>query len=98
MSNTNSGWWMLGTLILAGLIGIMLLGLVSPEAARGLSSLVVMLLLIAVSIFLYFLPSIIAVVRHHHQVGSIILINVFLGWTFLGWVVALAISASAVKK
>jgi hypothetical protein len=43
---------------------------------------------------LYLVPTGIAFCRHHHQRGSITIINVFLGWTLLGWVGALAWSAS----
>ncbi len=45
---------------------------------------------------IYVLPVFIAMRRHHHQLGPIAVINIFLGWTFLGWVVALAWSLSAV--
>ena len=40
------------------------------------------------SVGLYFLPSIIAAVRHTHNATGILLLNVFLGWTVVGWVVA----------
>lgn len=40
---------------------------------------------------LYFLPTIFAWGRKH-QLGMVAVINIFLGWTFIGWVVALAIS------
>lgn len=43
---------------------------------------------------LYFLPSIIAGKRNHPQVVPIVLLNVFVGWTFLGWVVALVWSST----
>jgi len=46
------------------------------------------LLLIA----LYFVPTIVAAVRHVTNTGSVIVINFFLGWTFIGWVVALAMA------
>ncbi|MGI9079987.1 MAG: superinfection immunity protein [Acidimicrobiales bacterium] len=42
---------------------------------------------------LYFIPTIVAVVRKVPNVGSIVVINVFLGWTLIGWVVALAMAA-----
>jgi hypothetical protein len=29
-------------------------------------------------------------------VGSVVVINIFLGWTFIGWVVALAMAARSV--
>lgn len=38
----------------------------------------------------YFLPSIVASSRKHHSAGSVFVLNLFLGWTFIGWVVALA--------
>jgi len=38
---------------------------------------------------MYFLPSIIAVVRHKRDTVSIFVLNFFLGWTAIGWVVAL---------
>jgi RsiW-degrading membrane proteinase PrsW (M82 family) len=44
---------------------------------------------------LYVLPTIIAVDRHHHQTSSIAIINFFLGFTVIGWVVALAMAFSA---
>jgi RsiW-degrading membrane proteinase PrsW (M82 family) len=43
----------------------------------------------------YFLPVIIAKSRHHHQTGAIFVVDLFLGWTLLGWVVALAWACSA---
>lgn len=43
----------------------------------------------------YFLPSIVAVMRTHHQAFAIILLNLFLGWTFIGWVVAIVWAATA---
>ena len=41
---------------------------------------------------LYFLPSIVAFARKVTHQGSVIVINVFLGWTFIGWVIALAMA------
>jgi hypothetical protein len=38
---------------------------------------------------LYFLPAIIAAVRHTHNSTGILLLNLFLGWTMVGWFVAL---------
>lgn len=45
----------------------------------------------------YLLPAIIAGGRGHHNAASISIINVFLGWSLIGWVVALAMAASAIK-
>lgn len=41
------------------------------------------------ALMVYFLPTIIAGGRGHRNTTAIVLLNVFLGWTFLGWVVAL---------
>ena len=38
---------------------------------------------------LYFLPTLEAKMRGHHNIGSIAAVNAFLGWTLVGWVVAL---------
>ena len=37
----------------------------------------------------YFLPSIIALARQKRNLLSIVLLNFFLGWTAIGWIVAL---------
>lgn len=44
---------------------------------------------------IYFLPSLIASKRRHRSGGSVFVLNLFLGWTLIGWVVALAISLSS---
>ncbi len=47
------------------------------------------------SLALYFLPTIIAIARKQPNALAIFVLNFFLGWTFIGWVVALVWS---VKK
>ncbi|MFI8767710.1 superinfection immunity protein [Streptomyces sp. NPDC053792] len=42
---------------------------------------------------LYFVPTAVAIVRSVPNRGSVIVINIFLGWTVLGWIVALAMAA-----
>jgi Superinfection immunity protein len=37
----------------------------------------------------YFVPSIVAFVRHHHNQWAIFALNLLLGWTVLGWIAAL---------
>lgn len=51
---------------------------------------------LAVVVGLYFLPTIVAQTRHVPNVGSIAIINTFLGWTLVGWVVSLAMAARSV--
>jgi hypothetical protein len=41
------------------------------------------------SFALYFLPAIIAAARQTHNSTTILLLNLFLGWTGIGWLVTL---------
>jgi hypothetical protein len=43
---------------------------------------------IAFSLALLFLPTLVAKSRRHPNVLPIFLVNLFLGWTFVGWLVA----------
>ncbi|MGH9560422.1 MAG: superinfection immunity protein [Terracidiphilus sp.] len=47
---------------------------------------------------LYFLPAIIAAVRHTHNSVGILLLNVFLGWTVVGWFVALVMAICSAPR
>jgi hypothetical protein len=40
----------------------------------------------------YFAPILIASARRVTGIGAVVVINVFLGWTLLGWVAALAMA------
>jgi hypothetical protein len=55
-----------------------------------MSGLILALFLIA----LYFVPSIVAEVRHHNNKLAIKVVNFFLGWTVAGWLVALVWSCT----
>ena len=45
----------------------------------------------------YFIPSWIACGRSHHNSAAIVLLNIFCGWTALGWIAALIWSMTAVN-
>ena len=49
----------------------------------------VIIIIILISFAIYFLPSIIAILKRKSNMLAIILLNVFLGWTFVGWLVSL---------
>lgn len=49
-------------------------------------------LVLVIAIGFYFLPTIVAVVRKVTNQGSVAVINLFFGWTLIGWVVALALA------
>lgn len=53
---------------------------------------VVLLLFFVVGAALYFVPTIVALARKVPNVGSVIVVNLFLGWSFIGWIVALALA------
>ena len=50
-------------------------------------------LIISFIIFVYFLPAIIAFVRNKRNKIGILLLNLFLGMTFVFWIIALVWSA-----
>lgn len=69
-----------------------------PDAAEiisgGLFALIVGFMIIPI----YFIPMIVSIKRSHPQAGTISIINLFLGWTLLGWVISLAWAASSIEK
>jgi hypothetical protein len=44
---------------------------------------------------MYFLPSIVALARSKRDLAAILILNFFLGWTMIGWVVALVWAVKA---
>ncbi|MBU0792315.1 MAG: superinfection immunity protein [Gammaproteobacteria bacterium] len=48
------------------------------------------MLLIVLGLVVYLVPSIIAEERNSRKLHPIIIVNIFLGWTLIGWGVALA--------
>lgn len=53
---------------------------------------------IVVGISFYFLPSIIALLRDHKNRAAIFVLDLFLGWSFIGWVVALVWSFTVAQE
>jgi len=52
---------------------------------------IIVILLVLLSIYLYFIPSVIAVKRNHRNQAGIIVLNIFSGCTVIlvGWTIAL---------
>lgn len=72
---------------------MMLFAQSSPtDAAGGAAAFVLFVLLLLLGIAMYFLPSIVGFVRKVPNAVSILIINFFLGWTLIGWVVSLAMA------
>jgi len=55
-------------------------------------SFIVVTSLTCVSLGLYLLPCLIGCTRRAPDIGAIAVIDILLGWTFIGWVVALAMA------
>lgn len=61
---------------------------------EGFIAFLIILVIIAIGVGIYFLPSIIGFVRNKDNKIAILLLNFFLGWSLVGWVVALVWAAS----
>ena len=62
------------------------------DGGSGISLLIV----VVIAGLLYFLPSVCAFRRRHHQRGAILALNILAGWTAIGWVVAFVWAFTAV--
>lgn len=58
----------------------------------GGGSAVLGVLLIILGVAAYWVPAAVAWIRRVPNAGSVTVINVFLGWTVIGWIVALAMA------
>src|SRR5437870_3946366 len=52
----------------------------------------------AASVAFYLLPVLIGGIRHVPDIGAIAVIDILLGWTLVGWVVALAMAFRSVRQ
>jgi Superinfection immunity protein len=59
---------------------------------------IIIVIIAIVAIVLHFLPFIIALLRHHHDTAAIFILNLLLGWTVIGWVIALVWSFTGVRR
>lgn len=62
-----------------------------------MSEIIIGFTILAVAI-VYFTPLIIAIMSHRKNTGAVIIINFFLGWTLIGWIVALAMAVSGDRE
>ena len=59
------------------------------DALQGMAAIVATIVTVIIIGAIYFAPYIHAKRRHHRQTAAIGVLNVLLGWTFIGWVIAL---------
>ncbi len=57
------------------------------ETTTEIGQVLLYLLIVGLGLLFYFIPSIVG--KHKTNAGAIFVLNLFLGWTFLGWVLAL---------
>ena len=57
--------------------------------AVSLFHLLFMLIFAVVGLAVYFVPTIVALARRHEQTGLVILVNVLVGWSGIGWILTL---------
>lgn len=64
---------------------------ISESIARNITigSFLFILIMSALSFCIFFLPTIVALLRKHNNFLSIMVLNIFLGWTIFGWLGAL---------
>jgi len=60
------------------------LGMAATQMAVGFIPFMLVLILLTV----YFVPTIVAAIRGHQSARAVFALNLLVGWTFLGWVVA----------
>ncbi|MBA3662031.1 MAG: superinfection immunity protein [Gammaproteobacteria bacterium] len=48
-----------------------------------------LLLLFSFAVAIYFIPTFVAKYRNHHNLSAIFLMNLFFGWSFIGWALSL---------
>lgn len=54
--------------------------------------------LLIILFVLYWLPTAIALFRKHHNKWAILVLNLLLGWTVIGWIAALVWSFTSVQS
>lgn len=53
--------------------------------------------LLVIGFFVYFAPAMVSSKRHHHNKNAIYVLNLLLGWTIIGWILALVWALTEVR-
>src|SRR5216683_1353625 len=59
---------------------------------------IVLIAVVAASVLLYLLPVLLGWARHVPDIGAVAVINILLGWTLVGWALALALALRTVNR
>ena len=62
------------------------------------AAVILLIIALVIGLFLYFLPTCIAVARGHNNTTAITVLNLLAGWTFVGWIVAVVWAFTADTK
>ena len=81
-------------LTIAGALWLLLLVLAALDVAflnvlAGTGKTILGIISIVTGVIVYFIPTLVAAARQHASISAIFILNLFLGWSFIGWVVAL---------
>lgn len=71
-------------------------GMSAPDVAQGIVGIALLMVLAGIAGALYFAPTLVAFWRKATVRGTVAVLNAFLGWTLLGWIVALALACGPV--
>jgi len=56
------------------------------------------LIVVLIAFTFYMVPTIVAMLRDHPNMLAIFIVNLLLGWLFVGWIVAMVWSVTAIDK
>ena len=86
----KSKWALRPWIWLTILLGAVLVWAITAGEGDAAGGALLSVIWLVVVVLLYFLPTIIASKRRVPNQGTVFVVNFFLGWTFIGWIVALA--------
>ncbi len=93
-SGSSSGAWVLAILVTAAVGALFLVAYLTKVKTRGEGEAAVGTAmvggLLCFGLLFYFIPTIVAVLRSHPNTAPIVIVNLFLGWSLVGFAVALA--------
>lgn len=69
----------------------------APGTGSGAGYTVLGFAILIGGVLLYILPSLIASRRRLPELTQVVIVNIFLGWTFIGWIVALVMANKPVQ-